>query len=128
MSNQQMLLIILVVIIVGAAIAVGISLFQEDNIEASRAAIIQDLQILAGQARQYYVKPYYLGGGNRTFSGVTFNNISRISQNENGRYYIQNASQSQLTIVGVGWLVSDDDSIRVSMSVTEQSNVIQVLN
>lgn len=123
-----MLLIILVIIIVGAAIAIGISLFQEDNIEANRAAVIQDLQVLAGQARQYYVKPYYLGGGNRTFVGVTFNNISRISQNENGRYYIQNSTQSQLTIVGVGWLISDDDSIRVSMQVTEQTNTIQIIN
>lgn len=128
MSNQQILLIILVIIIVGVGIAVGISLFQEDSIEASRAAIVQDLQVLASQARQYYVKPYYLGGGNRDFTGVTMNKFTRITQNENGRYYIQNATATQVTIVGVGWLISDDDSIRVSMQVSEQSNRIQILN
>ena len=43
MGQQQLLLIVLSVIIVGIAVAVGITTFQSNAVEANRQAVISDL-------------------------------------------------------------------------------------
>ena len=63
MGQQQLLLIILGVIIVGIAIAVGLSLFSAQSIQANKDAIINDLNNLAANAYQYRIRPTTMGGG-----------------------------------------------------------------
>ena len=54
MGQQQLLLIILGVIIVGIAVAVGITMFQDNAVDQNRSAVIADLTTLAAKAQQYY--------------------------------------------------------------------------
>ena len=63
MGQQQLLLIILGVIIVGIAIAVGLSMFTAQSINANRDAIISDITNMAANAYQYRIRPVSMGGG-----------------------------------------------------------------
>ncbi len=53
MGQQQLLLIILGVIIVGIAVAVGITMFQDNAVDQNRSAVIADLTTLAAKAQRY---------------------------------------------------------------------------
>jgi hypothetical protein len=62
MGTQQILLIVLSVIIVGAAIAVGIDMFNRQDFSSNRSAAASDVQIFLTQVLQYYKMPESLGG------------------------------------------------------------------
>ena len=62
MGTQQILLIVLSVIIVGAAIAVGIQMFNSQAYSANKTAIAADAQSYASQIVQYYKTPESQGG------------------------------------------------------------------
>ncbi|MGC9337882.1 MAG: hypothetical protein ACP5EQ_07300 [Candidatus Cloacimonadia bacterium] len=62
MGTQQILLIVLSVIIVGAAIAVGITMFTTQAVNSARQAVLMDMNNFAAQALQYYRTPTSLGG------------------------------------------------------------------
>ncbi len=71
MGQQQLLLIILGVIIVGIAIAVGLSLFSAQSVQANKDAIVNDLNNLAANAYQYRIRPTSMGGGGNNYTGFT---------------------------------------------------------
>ena len=57
MGQQQLLLIILGVIIVGIAVAVGITMFQDNAVDQNRSAVIADLTTLSASTHtQQYDK------------------------------------------------------------------------
>ena len=62
MGTQQILLIVLSVIIVGAAIAVGIDMFNRQDYSSNRSAAAADVQLFLTQVLQYYKMPLALGG------------------------------------------------------------------
>ena len=66
MGTQQILLIVLSVIIVGAAIAVGIQMFNNQAYSANKSAIAADAQSFASQVVQYYKTPISQGGAGGT--------------------------------------------------------------
>jgi Tfp pilus assembly protein PilE len=76
MGQQQLLLVILVTIIVGIATVVAINTFGAAADSANVDAVRQDLASIAAAAQGYYMKPEMLGGGGRTFEGITFNDIA----------------------------------------------------
>ena len=96
MGQQQLLLIILGVIIVGIAIAVGLSLFSAQSIQANKDAIINDLNNIAAHAYQYRIRPSSMGGGQGSYSGYTI--PSKMASNENAAYAATPAANS-VTIV-----------------------------
>jgi hypothetical protein len=128
MGQQQLLLVILGVIIVGVAIAVGLTMFRANAVESSRTAIINDLGYFAMRARQMYFKPPQLGGAGRDFRGITLGHLTTLSENENGRYYIEHADKDELVLVGVGRIVVHDDTIRIRMRVNEANNLIEIIH
>ena len=128
MGQQQLLLVILGVIIVGIAIAVAIMIFKGNAVESSRNAIINDLAYFAMRARQFYIKPRHLGGTERDFTGVTLGMLTSLSENENGRYYIESVSKDELVLVGVGKIVVHNDTIRVRMRVNEAKQLVEIIN
>ena len=98
MGQQQLLLIILGVIIVGIAVAVGITMFQDNAVDQNRSAVIADLTTLAAKAQQYYAKPVTLGGGGNSFVGLTadatgLGDLASVAftNNANGTYTIKTA-------------------------------------
>ena len=70
MGQQQLLLIILGVIVVGIAVAVGITMFQDNAVSANRDAVVNDLVNLAARAHQFYRRPTSLGGGQNNFAAL----------------------------------------------------------
>ncbi|MDX1590605.1 MAG: hypothetical protein R3283_01500 [Balneolaceae bacterium] len=98
MGQQQLLLVILVTIIVGIATVVAINTFGAAADSANLDAVRQDVAQIAAAAQGYYMKPDMLGGGGRSFDGITFNDIAfaasgvsadgLTAENENGRYVL----------------------------------------
>jgi hypothetical protein len=105
MGQQQLLLIILGVIIVGIAVAVGITMFQDNALDQSKNMVIADLQMLGAKAQQFYVKPVTLGGGGNTFNGLDSLGViasAGITDNPNGKYTLPTKSATSITIHGKG--------------------------
>jgi len=128
MGQQQLLLIVIGIIIVAVAVTVAISIFRGNSVETSRNNLIVDLGFYAQKAREYYWKPRGQGGGDRSFTNVRLDNLAYSTQNENGRYYVESSTTDELVLLGVGRMVSGDDTIRVRMKVSEQRNLVEILN
>jgi len=129
MGQTQLLLVVLGMLLVGIAVFVGISIFSANTVESTRNAIIVDLGNFASRATQYYWRPVTQGGGGKSFASISISQIYPMEENENARYYIESAEETECVIVGVGKIVtSNDDSIRVRIRVTTQRNIIEILN
>ena len=62
MGTQQILMIVLSVIIVGAAVAVGIQMFDTQANNQARNAIVSDLMQFGVQAQAWFRQPVVMGG------------------------------------------------------------------
>ncbi len=124
MGQQQLLLIILGVIIVGIAVAVGITMFQDNAINANRDAISNDLVNLAARAQQYYRRPQGLGGGGNSFVGLSADPaglklLTNNATNDNGTYSIKTAgTASQVVLRAVGKYLVAGDSVSATCTVS----------
>ena len=98
MGQQQLLLIILGVIIVGIAIAVGLSLFSAQSVQANKDAITNDLNNLAANAYQYRIRPSSMGGGSNSYAGYTI--PTKLRTNENASYSIVSNSGNGIVLMG----------------------------
>ena len=110
MGQQQLLLIILGVIIVGIAVAVGITMFQDNAINANRDAVSNDLVNLAARAQQYYRRPTGLGGGGGTFTGLTIATLTNNPSNDNGTYVLTTVAAGSVVLTGTGKSNASDGS------------------
>lgn len=111
MGQQQLLLVILVTIVVGIAAVVAINTFSNSAENANRDAVRNDLGAIALSSQAYYMRPGMLGGGDKSFTGFTFNGIAfpglvpedaedLVISNENGTYTITSAAGNELIIEG----------------------------
>ena len=128
MGQQNLLIVVVGIMIVAIAVTVGISMFRGNSVEAARNNLIVDLGFYAQKAREYFWKPRAQGGGDRSFLGVRLDNLAYATENENGRYFVESSTQDELVMVGVGMVVSGDDTIRVRMRVSERRNIVEILN
>jgi hypothetical protein len=76
MGTQQVLLIVLGVIVVGAAIAVGIAMFNNNAYSANQSALISEINELAVLAFQYWKMPTSLGGFGQDPDNVTMETVA----------------------------------------------------
>ena len=127
MGQQQLLLIILGVIVVGIAVAVGITMFQDNAVSANRDAVVNDLVNLSARAQQFYRRPSSLGGGQNSFLGLNTSGISKLVNvptsatswtNSNGTYSVLSASDSNVIIKGLGTEIGNDGAQKVSVTMT----------
>ena len=110
MGQQQLLLIILVTIIVGIATVVAVTTFSETQKSINRDAVRQGLAEIASTAQAYYNKPRLLGGGGKSFTGLTLSDISfamdtsnaagTVARNANGIFYLVRANGDEFVIDG----------------------------
>ncbi|HTX19362.1 MAG TPA: hypothetical protein VMG34_11960 [Bacteroidota bacterium] len=137
MGQQQLLLIILGVIIVGIAVAVGITMFQDNAVDQNRSAVIADLTTLAAKAQQYYAKPTTLGGGGNSFVGLTADApglgllaSTAFTNNANGAYSIKTAgTATTLVLEGVGkTALSNGSFCTYDMTVTSSTQTPAKVN
>lgn len=75
MGTQQILMIVLSVIIVGAAVAVGIQMFDTQATNSQRTAIAADIQNFGAQVLAFSRTPTSMGGG----KGAT--NLAAVEDN-----------------------------------------------
>jgi len=136
MGQQQLLLIILGVIIVGIAVAVGITLFQDNAVSSNRDAMTNDLMHLAAKARHYYSRPTSMGGGGHSFTGLTADAAgmlklvtSSFSDNSNGTYTITAGDNNQVVFQGVGKTALSDGSYpTIRVTVTRSGHTFTIVN
>ena len=119
MGQQQLLLIVLGILVVGVAIFVGINYFRSNAIEAKRNNVTNELVNLASIAQQYYMKPKALGGGARSFVGWSIPQELLVTANGS---YKATVTKDSVILIGTGnEVVTNNDSIRVRMSVAATS-------
>ena len=103
MGQQQLLLLILSAIIVGVSIVMGINMFGENAAQANQDAVTQDVLTIASRAQGWFRRPVQLGGGGRSFNGVTLAGLNFATPNDNGSYAATvTAGGDSLRIVGTG--------------------------
>jgi hypothetical protein len=100
MGQQQLLLIILGVIIVGIAIAVGLSLFSAQSVQANKDAMINDINNLAAYCYQFKIRPTSMGGGNQFYNLTTL--PSKLASNSNATYALSGGGAAATTITITG--------------------------
>lgn len=131
MGNTQILLIVLGMMIVGLAIAIGIILVRENAISSNRDAIANDLANIAARAQQYYNTPAAMGGGGRSYLGLTADSVgmaklipSLSAHNSNGDYTIVRPGTTlQVVLQGVGKEVLSDGSYPTLICVVTPGNI-----
>ena len=117
MGQQQLLLIVLGTIGVGVAVAVGINMFTTGAINSERDALMNDVGNVGALAASYWIKPIALGGGARSFAGVT--NIASFgldSTNINGAYAMSSVTTNQFTLTATG----TNEGVIVVATITQQ--------
>ena len=129
MGYQQLLLISLSVILVGIAVAVGISMFQDNAISLNRDAVTIDLVNLGCRAQLYYRRPSLFGGGQGSFAGLTLADLTSKPTNENGTYRLKNATENLIRLEGKGTERDPyGDPIKVEMNVFPDTMYVVVNN
>ncbi len=117
MGQQQLLLIVLGTIIVGVAVVVGINMFTTGAINAERDALLQDVNNVASTAASYWRKPAALGGGNRTFVGVSdVTSFGADSSNANGNIIMSSVTATSFTVTATG----ANEGVIIVASITQQ--------
>ena len=116
MGQQQLLLIVLGTIIVGVAVVVGINMFGQGAVNAERDALLQDVNAIASNAAAYWRKPAALGGGARSFTGIT--NVTTFgsdSTNANGAFTMSVTNATTFELVATG----ANEGVIVTATVTQ---------
>ena len=103
MGQQQLLLIVLGTIIVGVAVVVGINMFTTGAINSERDALILDINTVAASAASYWRKPAALGGGARSFVGVSdITSFGSDSSTMNGNFVMSSVIANQFVLTATG--------------------------
>ena len=128
MGTQQILLIVLSVIIVGAAIAVGIQMFNNQAYSANKSAIAADAQSFASQIVQYYKTPISQGGAGSPDASGTLMDADKIgsfigwgsasTNNENGTYFLVVTNNKEVLIYGLGKEEKGDENEKPAVRTT----------
>jgi hypothetical protein len=121
MGQQQLLLIILASLITGAAILLGVTLFQQNAGQANMDAVMQDCLTIATKTRAWYNRPSLLGGGGHDFTSISFVNLGYSAdpyENENGSYSFGSITANSVEVIGDGKESLDGDTIPLKIIVT----------
>ncbi len=138
MGQQQLLLIILGMIIIGVAVVVGIGMFQDNAVDHNRALVIADLKVLGSKAQHYYTRPTTLGGGGKSFVGLTADERgigtlagTKYTDNANGKYTIKadGGTATDVILRGVGKVAMSDGTFpEYELDVTNSSQILAKIN
>ena len=137
MGTQQILMIVLSVIIVGAAVAVGIQMFDTQATNSQRTAIAADIQNFGAQVLAFQRTPTSMGGGKGATDLAAAANLAQYLgftgtdntlENVNAKYTLTVAAniatitgvQDKITATGeIDVTKEADDAIKITFSTTE---------
>ena len=129
MGSKHLLLILFILVLVGVALTVAITRSQAKAVETNCNALMNDLHYYAAKAREFYWRPSTLGGGNRSFSGLTLAKLSMVSLNANGRFFIVGSpTKDEIVIGGIGTVTVGKDTTQVQVIVNDQNCTYQVIH
>lgn len=134
MGSQQLLLIVVGVVLIGIMVAVGMDMFKDQAASTNRDSISNDLVNYTVQAQKYYRRPGVMGGGERSFNGLTFYHISKLSSNANAVYVLSpdpaSSSDNFVSITGTGFNTGTDGAnpVQVRVTVWPDSSFLETLN
>ncbi|HET8866414.1 MAG TPA: hypothetical protein VFM80_12015 [Gracilimonas sp.] len=110
MGQQQLLILVLVTIIAGIATIIALNVLAGSAERANIDAVRKDMLTIASASQSWYVKPAAMGGGDDSYTGMTFKTFSfptegvnedaDIAWNANGTYQINTAASSSFIITG----------------------------
>lgn len=143
MGTQQILLIVLSVIIVGAAIAVGIQMFNNQAYNSNKSAIAAEAQTYATQIVQFYKTPVSQGGlGGKLViegdDGRTAAETKTLIQDylgwgataypsDSGEFEVTKVTTDAVEITGIGTAVRNDKNPQVVTTVTFPEGTISAV-
>ena len=123
MEQLKLLLLLLGTIIVSVAVVIGINIFTADIINAEgdalaeRDALIVDVNKVAATASSYWRMPITLGGGSRSFLGVTdVTSFGSDSSNINGNFIMSSIMTDKFVLTATGL----NEGVIVVATITEQ--------
>lgn len=125
MGTQQILMIVLSVIVVGAAVAVGIQMFDTQATNAQRQALAADMQNFSSQVLANWRTPKMMGGaGQDAFNEdnlLTSMGFSKVAgagipakgyANANGRYVLSlGGGEDAKKVTIIGWVPIADEVV-----------------
>jgi len=121
MGQQQLLLLILASLITGAAVLLGVNLFQQNAGQANMDAVTQDCLTIATKTKAWYNRPNFLGGGGHDFTDISFVNLGYAADpyiNENGSYSFGSITPNSVEVIGDGKESLDSDTTPLKVIVT----------
>lgn len=129
MGTQQILLIIITVIIVGIAVAVGITMFNQNAVKSNRGACIADSNNFANIALAWWRTPATQGGGDQVnlntavlddlgvYIGYNYDASTNTLYTVNGSFVLSNAGDNNLKIVATGNEIYNGNPVEISLTV-----------
>lgn len=84
MGTQQLLLVIVGLIVVGIAIAVGVAMFGANSVSTNKDSLVNDINNIAANAKQYRSRLRNMGGGGGSYLGYLL--PSKLSDLEDGSF------------------------------------------
>ena len=99
MGQSQLLIIAISVLVIGIAIAGGAGMFQDEDVESNKKAMINDVNHIATNAVRYYRRIPALGGGGYNYTGYVL--PAGYRSNLNGTYSTNAPGKDILQITGV---------------------------
>jgi hypothetical protein len=108
------------IIFIGIAIAVGLSLFSAQSIQANKDAMVNDLNNIAAYAYQYKIRPEAFGGGGGSYRG--FNLPDKMVNNENAKYYVQILSAKTIKLTSIS---SQNEQNKIIVYLSEDGRLFE---
>lgn len=137
MGTQQLLLIVLGVIIVGIAIAVGITIFNNQAYNNNRQAVATELNTYGTSAIQWWKTPVAQGGAGKEFDAGTavadiaeyigFTDTGNQITTNTGTFVLQSAANANTVVIkGTGTEKRDDTLVQLWATVDLVDGDIEV--
>lgn len=115
MGQSQLLIIAISILIIGIAILAGSGFFSDEEVDANKKAMINDMNHIAMNAGRYYRRIPALGGGGYSYMGYVLPYGYR--SNLNGTYSTNPVSKDLMQIRGV----SNRDTLDTIFAQIDQS-------
>ena len=118
-------------VVLGIAVAVGITMFADNAINANRDALANDLGNLASRARQYYHRPAGLGGGGQSFDRLqSIILLTNKPESANGSYWIVRnvGGDGPVEIGAKGVEINDGSPVEVHVMVFPNHDSLWIIN
>ena len=133
MGTQQILLLVVSVIIVGVAIAVGITMFNEQAYVSNRQALTGEMQDYAARAVHFFKTPISQGGAGQDSSRISYQSVAGYigftaphygNVTENGEFRVISSSGVNVTFEGMGNALKNNEYPIITTTVNCDTGVM----